>query len=292
MYMKEVCVRFLTLLFLITLFISLPSMATQPKLNITWLVSDTPPFHISQGSLAGNGICDGLVEHLQSNIKNVHFETHVVPQTRIGKMLAKGDSVCFPCMIHNAQPSDRVIYSEPALIFPPFVLITTKELAQKLNVGDSPIDIVELMNNPQWKFGKEAARRYGELHSIISPLPAFRNAIFSHNSNESTTAIAELMSRGRIDYTIDYPTTLQLFKKRGYNNLTYIPIKQAEQFIVGAVGCSAQNPEFSTEALKVINEALKTKVINSESYQKHLDFWMSEYPNYQYWYDKKVLGEK
>ena len=266
-----------------------PILATQSSLKITWVVSDTPPFHISNGSLANQGICDGLVRELQSNIDNVQFETQLVPQARIGKMLAAGERVCFPCMIYKAQSTDRIVYSQPSMVFPPFVIISTKAFAKKLKKGNDSIDIVELMNNPSYKFGKEVARKYGELHSIISPLPAFRNAIFSHNSNESTTAIAELMSRGRIDYTIDYPTTLELFKKRGYNNLTYIPIKQAEQFIVGAIGCSAQNPEFSTEALKVINEALKTKVINSESYQKHLDFWMSEYPNYQYWYDKKVL---
>lgn len=267
----------------------IPTMAKQEQLEITWVVSDTPPFHISRGSMANRGICDGLVNHLQSSIKHANFETRLVPQTRIGKMLANGAPICFPCMIHNAQPADRITYSEPTMLFPPFVVITTKQKARELNTEKAPIDIVELMTNSEWTFGKEAARRYGSLQAVISSLPAFRNSIISHNSTDTTTAIAELISRGRIDYTIDYPTTLKLFQQRGYNNLTGIPIKQAEQFIVGAVGCSASNPEFSNRAIKLINDALHLNVLNSESYKEHLNFWMNGYPHYRSWYNKKVL---
>lgn len=283
--------KILTLILITFLTWTIPISAKQTPLNITWVLSDTPPFHISSGSLAGQGICDGLVRELESNITGATFDTLLIPQSRIGKMLASGKSVCFPCMIHNAQDADRIVYSNPALVFPPFVVITTKENASKITGSNESIDIVELMNDSSWVFGKEAARRYGALHSVISSLPAFRNAIFSHNSKDSTTAIAELLSRGRIDYTIDYPTTFELFKRRGYNNLTYIPITQADKFVVGAVGCSAQNNQFSGEALKRINEALSNKVLRSNSFKKHLDFWMNDYPDYHLWYEKEVLNK-
>lgn len=266
-----------------------PVSAYAEPFKITWVVSDTPPFHIEEGKLSNQGICDNLTREIELHNPEVEFETLVAPEARISKMLDSGEPVCFPCMIHRDAPTSRSAYSIPTHLYPPFVVIVSKRSLDKFKTLGSPIDINNLLNAPNLILGKEIARKYGSLQQTIVSSNAYKNAVISHRFDTSTESIAELLRKGRIDYTIDYPTTFNYFKYKGYTEFVMLPIDKKQSYVKGAIGCSASNPDFSNKALTIINKSLTQSVLQSETYQRGLNYWMEGYPGYWQEYEKQII---
>lgn len=252
-------------------------------------MSDTPPFHIESGKFSSKGICDGLISEIEYHNPDVHFDTLIAPEVRISKMLDDGAPVCFPCMIYREKATSRSQYSIPTTLYPPYVLIIKKSDKTKFESFGSPVKLEQLLQDRKLRLGREVARKYGDLQEMIQTSPAYQNSIASHNSIRSSEAIAELVTKGRVDYAIDYLTTYRYLTLTGHESLAMLPIEEAGDFVTGAIGCSASNPEFSKKALKIINETLKESVLASPAYKEHLSFWMDSFPDYWKYFEKEVL---
>lgn len=289
-----------TLLFIILLCFHQLSSAQEANLiepeSIHWIRSDTPPFHISSGQYQGQGICDLLLDKLIKATPAIQHKVSPLPQGRIGALMDEGEKVCFPCMIHRATPTARASYSVKTTLYPPFQIITSKATASRLkSTYGGEIPAKQLTANRDFVFGLEKGRKFGPvLDEILVTNQSLKHAVTLYNKKATTTALFRMLQLGRIDYLIDYATTLQFQKTRGIDGLISLPIAEIKNdFVYGAIGCSSSAADnFADKALSSINRTLKEVVLPSDDYIQNQQFWMGHsVDNYQQLYKGAILDQ-
>ncbi|WMS91540.1 ABC transporter substrate-binding protein [Pseudoalteromonas sp. HL-AS1] len=269
----------------------------QPLEEIIWLQSYTPPFHIAKSESAPQGgICDNLTEQLIRTITDVKHTRLIVPQQRINKYLNEGKNVCFPCVIYKKNNNQQLNYSNPTTVYPPFSIITTKELKPQLEEKHgSPIHLINLLTDPQYVYGQAAARKFTtKINTIIENTKRDKESSLSWNSENESQAVIARLSHGFLDYSIDYPFMADYFNKQGeYTYIESVPIAENDiQFIRGAIGCAAKAPNnFAEQALKKINRALKNNVLQSPEYQQSQHNWLkTTFTDFDKHYQQQVIN--
>ncbi|WP_394192734.1 ABC transporter substrate-binding protein [Pseudoalteromonas atlantica] len=266
--------------------------------EITWLQSDTPPFHLNKSELTPyGGLCDNLVEQLIEHLPSLKHTRVVMPQKRIGKNLDEGENACFPCMIYLKEDTARATYSVPTAVYPPFSIITTANNATKINnKHGQPVQLVNLLIDPEFVFGQSAARKFTpKLNEIAKNTQIYNSASLSWSSeNESKTVISRI-NHGYIDYTIDYPFMADYFNRENEHNTIVSLNFEANQapFVMGAIGCSSSAPnEFGRKAIEKINKVLTQKVLPSKAYQRSQLFWLeNSFTNFNQIYQQNILAK-
>jgi len=269
----------------------------QPLEEIIWLQSYTPPFHIAKSESAPQGgICDNLTEQLIRTITDVKHTRLIVPQQRINKYLNEGKNVCFPCVIYKKNNNQQLNYSNPTTVYPPFSIITTKELKPQLEEKHgSPIHLINLLTDPQYVYGQAAARKFTtKINTIIENTKRDKESSLSWSSENESQAVIARLSHGFLDYSIDYPFMADYFNKQGeYTYIESVPIAENDiQFIRGAIGCAAKAPNnFAEQALKKINRALKNNVLQSPEYQQSQHNWLkTTFTDFDKHYQQQVIN--
>ncbi|MET6759482.1 MULTISPECIES: ABC transporter substrate-binding protein [unclassified Pseudoalteromonas] len=269
----------------------------QPLEEIIWLQSYTPPFHIAKSESAPQGgICDNLTEQLIRTITDVKHTRLIVPQQRINKYLNEGKNVCFPCVIYKKNNNQQLNYSNPTTVYPPFSIITTKELKPQLEEKHgSPIHLINLLTDPQYVYGQAAARKFTtKINTIIENTKRDKESSLSWSSENESQAVIARLSHGFLDYSIDYPFMADYFNKQGeYTYIESVPIAENDiQFIRGAIGCAAKAPNnFAEQALKKINRALKNNVLQSPEYQQSQHNWLkTTFTDFDKHYQQQVVN--
>jgi len=281
---------FIFLLFFFSFFLN------AEKLKIDWLLPNSPPFYLSDNS-DELGLCEALVKKLRAALPKIDHNLLIIPQARINKMMRDGEKVCFPCMIYRKQGNALATFSQPTIIYPPFVIVANVKTAHKIKAKyGSPLDIKLLLNDPSWLLGREGARRYGEtLQPILEQSLAYHKSVLTFTSTESTTALIRMLQKNRIDYIIEYPVNINYQKSLGYTDLEMLGVKQLKNsFIYGAVGCAtAAKDNFAINAISAINAALNKSVLVDEEYRKYIKRWMSgSIVNYEQHYLQHVVRFK
>lgn len=272
-------------IFLVGWLLAVPSLSAEPLQKITWLISDTPPFFVNNGQWQHRGTCDQLMNALQRAMPDIEHQTELIPQVRVGRLMADGEKVCFPCKIYQAANPTGVVLSNPGFVYPPFVIVTNTEQAKRIRDSyREPIDITELLKDDRFQFGREKARRYGEvLQPLLEQSWAYSRGVINSNFAGSSTAMFELLGHKRIDYFVDYPVTAFYHQKLGFNDIVLLPIAQVPtQPIRVAVGCSAAAPDdFAQKAVARINAALHDVVLADQRYIVLQGEWVAPYlPEY------------
>ncbi|TMO77541.1 ABC transporter substrate-binding protein [Pseudoalteromonas sp. S3785] len=270
---------------------------THPIEEIVWLQSYTPPFHIDKDSHAPQGgICDNLTEQLIQTIDDVKHTRLIVPQERINKHLNEGDNVCFPCVIHKKTANDALQFSTPTTVYPPFSVLTTQKLAAEIQAQHgNPIKLIHLLSDEQYVYGQAAARKFTtKINKIIENTTVYRKASLSWSSENESQAVIARLSRGFIDYTIDYPFLGDYFVNHSrFKNIVSVPIEEdSRKFVLGAIGCAVRAPNnFATKALDKINKALDKQVLHSPAYINSQRFWLEQsFPQFSKYYQQQILN--
>tara|TARA_B100001059_G_scaffold95564_1_gene94744 strand:+ start:873 stop:1796 length:924 start_codon:yes stop_codon:yes gene_type:complete len=283
------------------LLISFTALGTAKKVEpikeIIWLQSYTPPFHITKSDKAPQGgLCDNLTEQLINTITDVKHTRLVVPQQRINKYLNEGKNVCFPCVIYKKNNNHILKLSNPTTVYPPFSVLTTKELAPKLTKKyGSPINLINLLADQHYIYGQAAARKFSnKINTIISNTKSNNSSSLSWSSENESQAVIARLSHGFIDYSIDYPFMADYFNKQErFNNIVSLPLAGNEtDFIRGAVGCAvkAEN-NFASQAIKKINDALKATILQSPEYIKSQHIFLnSNFADFNKHYQQQVIN--
>ena len=269
----------------------------EPIKEIIWLQSYTPPFHITKSDKAPQGgLCDNLTEQLINTITDVKHTRLVVPQQRINKYLNEGKNVCFPCVIYKKNNNHILKLSNPTTVYPPFSVLTTTELAPKLTKKHGlPINLINLLADQNYIYGQAAARKFSNrINTIISNTKSNNSSSLSWSSENESQAVIARLSHGFIDYSIDYPFMADYFNKQErFNNIVSLPLAGNEtDFIRGAVGCAvkAEN-NFASQAIKKINDALKTTILQSPEYIKSQHIFLnSNFADFNKHYQQQVIN--
>lgn len=265
--------------------------------EITWLQSNNPPFHINKSTKApSGGLCDYITKELIKQLPNIKHSYVIVPQKRIGKYLDDGHAACFPCMIHRQQSTNRAAYSIPTTVYPAFGVIAIPKKAQQIahRHGD-PVQLVKLLSDQTFIFGKSAARKFTpKLNKIEYNTKVYENASLSWSSDNESGAVISRLNHGYIDYTIDYPFMADYYNRfSDLGNVTTLAIAEKNNNVVlGAIGCSASAPNnFANNALHLINHVLQQKILPSEQYQASQRQWLeATFPDFDMQYQQHVLN--
>ncbi|NVK25257.1 MAG: hypothetical protein HWE10_10050 [Gammaproteobacteria bacterium] len=148
---------------------SLFSQASEPEqtlntpkdFTITWLYSDTGPFHIKESNKNGvTGICDGIITEIIKAIPHINHIKRLLPIARIQQLMDEGEPVCYPCMIHRKQATSRARYANPNALYPPFKVIVHKENAEAfIKDFGNPINFDALVNDEKWLMVRQIGRK-------------------------------------------------------------------------------------------------------------------------------------
>ena len=274
-------VYYIVTLFTVFLSTNIQANNTDEVTHITWLQSDTPPFHLPKTEDAPTGgLCDYLVEQLINELPNITHTRLIVPQKRIGKYLDEGQTACFPCMIHRQKKTTRATYSIPTTVYPPFAIITTEQNATLISQRhSSPVNLVKLLTDDNFVFGQSAARKFTPaLNTITRNTKSYENASLSWNSDNESSAVINRINHGYIDYTIDYPFLADYFNRfTPLTNVVTLPItNHQDNLVLGAVGCSSHAANnFADNALRQINQVLQQSILSSEQYQISQRQWLA-----------------
>lgn len=272
--------RYFCLLFLIFSSNSI-SQSKNQLTEILWLQSNTPPFHLNSENTQ-MGLCDNLTKQLISSIKDVKHTRLFVPQKRINKYIKEGKNVCFPCVIHKKSTNEVYTYSRPTSIYPEFSIITTNQKAETLTKAHgNPINLISLLSDERFTYGQAAARRFSpHINMIIENSLSHHNVSLSLSSDNESGVVIDRLRHGFLDYSLDYPFMASYFNQQQHPiKIVSIPIAQnTRSLIKGAVGCATNAPnDFANQAVKKINAALESTILESAAHQLSQRHWLSEH---------------
>lgn len=242
---------------------------SKPQLN--WAINTGPPFHIVGGSFNQQGLCDQLLLSIQTHLPTIRHQNLLMPQTRIHQALNNKEALCFPCMIHRAQPTKTAVFSTPTHWYRPQGVITRQALANHLiQLFGSPLVLARLLEAKTFKLGLAAGRRYGEIEPLLEP---YRKNELIRSGDDGPVALLKMIQSGRIDFTLDYDIILTYLKKTApeqAEGLVYVPIAELPAPIAGAVGCS--NSDWGKQQVELINTVIP-KVQADPAFRHSLNLW-------------------
>ncbi|MBY0420648.1 MAG: hypothetical protein K2W88_21555 [Pararheinheimera sp.] len=256
---------------LVALLLSSHSIASSAKPLLNWATNTAPPFHIAGGTFEQQGICDQLLISIKKQLPGLSHQTFVMPQPRIHQALNNREPLCFPCMIHRAQPTKTAIFSNPTHWYRPQGVITRKALANHFSQQfGSPLVLARLLEASTFKLGLAAGRKYGELESLLEP---YRKNGLIRSGDDGPVALLKMIQSGRIDFTLDYDIILTYLNKTDPEHaegLVYVPLAELPQPIAGAVGCS--NSDWGRQQIELINTVVPA-VKDDPAFVQSLELW-------------------
>ena len=243
--------------------------------TLNWVINTAPPFHIINGTQAGKGICDALIDIVDEQLPELASSRIVLPQTRIRQQFEREVDQCFPCMIYNPTPTDTV-QTEPTHFYYPHGIITTKEKALIIQERHgNPVRLASLITDRNFRFGHPDERQYPALQRILEQTPNSDIKRVAHTGENATVAILSMIKAGRIDYTIEYQI-LHNFDMVANNSseLAFLKIAETQgQHVLGAIGCT--NTEWGRAVVKEINRILPN-VRQHPEFLQTLALWFND----------------
>lgn len=233
----------------------LPQARAATKLH--WAVNHAPPFHIVDGPLRGQGICDVLIERLHVLLPDVEGKLNQMPQLRVTRELQHQHQLCFACMLQPKQPLSGVIYSDSTHQYRPHQVMTRPALASQLRrqFGPQPA-FANLLRVPNLRFGYPAGRKYGILQPLIEAhQQQHPQQVLQRTGDNETIAMLNMVAHNRLDYTLEYPFVYQYYRELGGEELTLLPLteNQTEQ-PSGVIGCG--NAPENQQLMPQINQVI------------------------------------
>jgi uncharacterized protein (TIGR02285 family) len=262
--------------FALLMFFMLPVAQAE---SIVWTATDAPPFHIFSGKYASQGVCDLLIKDVSERLPQFEHEVLQLPQARMDRMLQSGQHMCFPCLIKKEQ-DPYFVYSDTINMREPHRLILNETAYREIKqqYGER-VSLAKLLADENYRFGYPSGRKYGQLQDIIEK---FGTKGYNKLSLPVEKSVIELVSMGRLDYTIDYEMVANYFRQVKGETLYLLEIEENyQQQITGAIGCTKS--AWGNGAIDAINGVLPD-VLSDSAYKQSLYFWFGEsliYPQAQ-----------
>lgn len=239
---------------------------------IHWAINDAPPFHVLHGEYQRHGVCDVLTRVVHRYLPEQQASYLQMPQPRISQALDNKEPVCFPCMIYKPEGEARAVYSSPTHFYYPHHIITSAATAKTLRaVYGEPVSLEKLLDDPRFRLGYPAGRRYG----VLQPLLNEHDPYLARAGTGGAVAILHMISSGRLDYTIDYPIVANYFQRLYNRSMVTLQIAENnQQPVAGAIGCA--NNAWGHSKIAEINRVI-TQIRQDPELLEVLQLWHSNY---------------
>lgn len=235
--LKDVSLNITFLLLIIITICFIPS-SLHAKDTITWLTFDFPPLRIIKGEQKGKGIGDMAVDFLQERLTEYRHENTEVNLKRLFYIMKKEEKVCTIGIIKTPQREEFLHYSIPALIRPGLSIVINKD---RMSVFGNPkkISLAKLIRNEDLKVGIVPKRSYTEAVDSILQRHKGQKNILVREGFDLASGLLKMLSRGHIDYIIEYPSqVLYISRQIDRSDQFYtIALEEAPSYTVSHVVC-------------------------------------------------------
>ena len=264
--------RYHSLVLLLALLAQANADETTPTTTINWAINVAPPFHITEGQYKQQGLCDALINTVHRYLPQLKRHRQILPQPRIGQAMERNENVCFPCMILKTQGEKGRFYSQPTHMYRPHQLITNSETAARiLQKYPLPVSLSDLLADDSFRFGYPAGRRYGVLQPLIEGQDNRPGNRLVRAGDNGPPAILQMISAGRLDFTIDYSIIKRYVELTTSEQLVMLPIAENDQQpVTGAIGCT--NNAWGRNVIEQIN-AVMLQIRQDNDFQDSQNFW-------------------
>ncbi len=241
---------------------------------IVWAKNPSPPFHIMNGKLKGYGICDVMTDKLDVLLADLDTSVEIYPHPRVNKYVGEAENLCFPCMIKR-EDSGTYTYSDTTMRYPALGVIIHRSFLTKLELSENtPVSFAKLLSIHTLAFGLPSARKYPDALQSILNKQIGQPHILEIAGIEGPLRVLRQIARGRLDYTIDYPSVLKYFSMTEHDDsLVFLPVTEmGDTLVKGAIGCT--NNPWGKRAVGHINGVLK-RLQQDPEFKENQAFWLN-----------------
>jgi uncharacterized protein (TIGR02285 family) len=279
---RDIILMKLVLVFVIFCCGFCPQVNGHESKKIDWLSNDEPEEsqHKSSSNKVSTTVKD-TTKLLMSSLTQYDFNIGYYQNASISRLLKKLPNSCAPNRIRTPERLKTSIYSSPLNISLDFRLYYRADVkpdfiaSNIINKENKLISLAALFNaNPNHTLAIDNGRSLGQfLDQQIQQLSE-RNLVI-RNSDESTTSLIKMLLKNRIDYIIDYPTSVHavLNKLAIKTSLNSLKIANSPGYILGYVAC--HKGDIGQKAIKDVNKALQKLYRNVNFYQAHTRYLAS-----------------
>ena len=210
--------------------------------EIRWVIAPYPPFHITEGDLAGHGIIDQVVSSMQAQLPGFRHTNTVMTDSRAWQELKDLPLVCHPAALKTPEREQFAVFSEAGAIVPSMVFIMRQDVKRGLFGERQMASLAEVVNHPTLRIGMISERAYGDIDGPLHSLQ--RSSRLVQVSNQyGPLSLLRMLKAGRVDVMIEYPWILRYMASTDGSDaaevMATMGIEELEPFLKSQVACSA-----------------------------------------------------
>ena len=230
--------------------------AAQPPL-ITWMQADTPPFHIGEGPLAGQGVKDRQYRFLTQHLPQFSHRLMIASTARDWYDLEHSDGICIIGVSRTPEREKFTLFSERLLTGFGSRVIIRRDRAAKFKDFLDPqgaVDLTRLAHSDALVGGFVAALHYNE---GITAFIDDEKRLARLDKFVTPPQLFNVLNAGRLDYAFGQPVEAAYFSKQygmKAGDLAALPIKGWTQGGAISVGCS--NGALGRQVIQAIDALL------------------------------------
>lgn len=241
---------------------ALMATAAEQRPVITWVIADWPPVTIlkdgqppESAAQLGEGMIDRVLAEIIRRVPQYEHRFQLSTSRRTWHAMELGEPVCHASAFYTPE-RERLAYFTPALLLPPLSLVLRVELAQQLSPLGQPVSMAQLLNRPDLTGRIEAGRSYGR------QLDALIGQQLAREPVSTTGQVSQLVSKGRIDYTLEYASTVEYWRRQGRlgQPVMALPLREAAEWGVAQIACT-RSP-WGQQAIAAIDAAIRAASAN------------------------------
>lgn len=240
-------------------FILLGISFAQAKQPLTIFASHWPPFWIDDGPYKGEGILNLIGDGLQEELPQYDFR--FIPSTlaRTEQQIKRGQQGCNLGVLKTADRLTYYNFTEPyARIMSNGLVVPRSGLKRIQSFVDHMgyVDLAGLFRGTNILMRVPKGRKFGpDIDPILKKIEG-TNQLYYLTGAGSLNLAFEAFQRNELAGTIIYPIEMMYQARQSdmEDEVVFLPIKGAVNFIAGHVACS--KGEWSTQVVKDLNAAL------------------------------------
>lgn len=248
------------------------AQASEERPVINWMVADWPPVMILKDGRApagpsdlGDGVVDRMLIDLTRRLPRYEHRFQLSTTRRTWHSMALGEPLCQASAFATPE-RERLAYFTPAILMPPVALVVRRELAAQISPQGAAVDLQQIMLRPDLQGRLESSRSYG------ASLDALVGQQIPREPVSNIGQMAQLVSKGRVDYTLEYAVTVEYWRRQGQLSqpLVALPLRVGGDWAVAQVACT-RSP-WGREVIAAVDGAVRAAAA-TRSYRDLVFSW-------------------
>jgi uncharacterized protein (TIGR02285 family) len=257
----------------------IPTAFAKEQAEIYWLTDDVYDaeklFRPTSEKLS---VGDDTVRLLMAGLPQYSFKHKFAHSPSIDRLLNRIPNSCAPNRLKTPDRLEKYLYSLPVNLYLDLHLYYKKNdivptiLPSMLNKQGQLINLSSLFkHNHDFLLGVDEGRSFGLLLDTQIENLDEHNLVIRGGGRRSVS-IAKMLFRDRINYVIDYPTSIKETLNAFPNDikLASLEIAGMPDYITGHIACS--NNEFGKKVIADINKVLSKLYKTTDFYQAHSNY--------------------